>query len=338
MAWGRVDDAFDDHPKVLALLDIEDLKGAAAALGLWTLCFTWAHRNTRKKGKVPGRIPSSLPRRFFGPEAREMAALLVEVGLWDATSDGGWMIHDFADYLPGREVSEARAEAGRKGAEARWGRKADGNLPSLSHRSDGKADSKRMAPDGKKDVGEINSETPRTESGSNGSEPSADGNLPSGSHSSDGKPIASDGSRAGARREWVDVRTTVLSPTPTPIQPPAGADAPDEGTTGDEPLNAKAVVAAWVESAQARTGDRPANSLIGQVGRQAKQLIDEGKDPARLMAAASEAGRKGYADLGRELLRINAGPDPGGGRFAPNSGSRAKLPTADEIRNGQVNL
>src|ERR1700756_687428 len=33
--WARIDDGFDDHPKVLALLDHDD---GAAALGLWVLC------------------------------------------------------------------------------------------------------------------------------------------------------------------------------------------------------------------------------------------------------------------------------------------------------------
>jgi hypothetical protein len=128
------------------------------------------------------------------------------------------------------------------------------------------------------------------------------------------------------------------------LPPTAGATqrrAVESGSSGSSPPNAGDVVAAWVEGAQAAGGGRPAGRLIAQIGRQAKELIDEGKDPARLIEAATAAGRKGFADLGRELLRMSAGggQDPGGGsRFAPNSGSRAKLPTADEIANGQVIL
>ena len=59
MAWGRLDDGFDDHPKVVALLDEADLTTAGVAVGLWTLCWTWAHRNTRKRGKTPGLIPAA---------------------------------------------------------------------------------------------------------------------------------------------------------------------------------------------------------------------------------------------------------------------------------------
>jgi hypothetical protein len=44
------------------------------------------------------------------------------------------------------------------------------------------------------------------------------------------------------------------------------------------------------------------------------------------------------ADQPRELPPRGGGPDPGGGRFAPNSGSRAPLPTAADIATGQVIL
>lgn len=208
MAWGRIDDAFDDHPKVLALLDME---GAAAAVGLWTLCFTWAHRNTRKKGKTPGLIPASLPRRFFGPEARDMASLLVEVGLWDAVPEGGWVFHDFADYLPGKEISEARSAAGKRGAAKRWGSKETSHedQPMAEVKQ---ADGSAMAPPWQDD----------------GKLPSDDGSEPS----SDDNGLASDGSRAGAHREWAWVgskasdRTSDLSPqtAPAPAEPLASGE------------------------------------------------------------------------------------------------------------------
>ncbi|MEV0993441.1 hypothetical protein [Nonomuraea sp. NPDC050202] len=319
MAWARIDDAFDDHPKVLALLDMD---GAAAAIGLWTLCLTYAHRNTRRAGKVPGLIPPTLPRRFFGPDGRAMAALLVEVGLWEEVDDG-WMIHDFAEYLPGKEVSAARSAAGKKGAAKRWGDKKpppDGNRMAPPKQDDGNAIASAKQPDG--------------------TLPSTDGTEITNSHD----PMANDGSRAGARRDRVDVRTTVLSPVPSPepVPPSAGATAPGGDTPPrDSPPNAGDVVAAWIEGAQAASGERPATRLISQVGRQARELLDEGKNPARLLEAATAAGRKGFADLGRELLRMGTTPgqDAGtGGRFAAGSGSRAPVPTADDIRNGQVIL
>lgn len=174
MAWARIDDGFDDHPKLLGLLEDE---GAMAAVGLWTLCLTWAHRNTRKKGKTPGRIPAGLPRRFMGPEGREVAKLLVAHRLWDEVEDG-WQIHDFADYLPNEETREARAAAGRKGAAKRWGNKK-----------------------------------PRTDDNVEASSKQDDGNLPSGSHDDAGNGEANDGSRAPRRAGTIPYG---IAPEPTP--------------------------------------------------------------------------------------------------------------------------
>jgi hypothetical protein len=230
-----MDDAFDDHEKVLALLDIDE---GIAAIGLWTLCWTWAHRNTRKKGRTPGLLPSTLPRRFVGARGKELAGLLVDVGMWDAAGDG-WMIHDFADYLPDKELSTARSEAGKKGAASRWGnRKPDGKLPS----SDGKADSKTDGHDVTTGVsgepGEAIGPGDEPDNPPDGKQSFRDSNLPSVSHSSDDKSVASDGSRAGAR--WVragvgvsgSLRTSVTLPQtePDPSDPVASGDeAGDEG-------------------------------------------------------------------------------------------------------------
>jgi hypothetical protein len=157
MGWARIDDGFDDHPKILSLLENDD---GVTAVGLWLLCLTWAHRNTRKAGKVPGLIPSSLPRRYFGPGARDLAKLLVAEDLWDERAEGdGWMIHDFDRYLPTNETREARAEAGRRGAQKRWGnRRSDSNLPQ------------------------------------------SDSDLPSAGHELDSNAVANDGSRTPAHR------------------------------------------------------------------------------------------------------------------------------------------
>lgn len=280
MGWARIDDAFDDHEKVLALLDLEE---GAAALGLWTLCLTWAHRNTRKKGKTPGLLPTTLPRRFLGPRGRELAAILVEVRLWDVVDDG-WMIHDFAEYLPDKEVSAARSAAGRKGAAARWGnRQTDGKLPS----ADGKSDGKPMAGDGDANAKRAPKATdppPGTPFGpADGNEPFEDGKLPSVSHPSDGKPVANDGSRAGARRVRVDVGTTVLfpEPGPEPVPPSAGADAP---TTTDQ------LIGDWLD----HVPKRPPGTVISQVGKHIKAMLDgDGIDPADVRRGIAEWATKG---------------------------------------------
>lgn len=191
MGWARMDDGFDDHPKVLALLD-ED--AGPAAVGLWTLCFAYANRVTRRPGKTPGLVPSSLPRRYCGPAGRELAALLVQVGLWEEHPDG-WMFHDFTDYLPGAETSAKRAEAGRRGAAARWGSPAPVEQPE-EWQDDGKL-------------------------------PFPDGNLPLVGHDVATDPMANDGSRASARRG--------PTPVPTPIPVPTKPSASRKRVTDDDP-------------------------------------------------------------------------------------------------------
>ena len=272
MAWGRIDDEFDDHPKVLALL--EDEQGGAA-IGLWTLCFTWAHRNTRKKGRTPGLIPVSLPRRFLGPGARELAILLVKVGLWEDRADEGWLFHDFDRYLPTEQTREARAEAGKRGAEARWGKRAgrDSKLPSsdgngmAADGSDGASGTERDAIDPK------GAQRPRVD----GKEPSSDSNLPSGLPVTDGKPMASDGSRAPAR--WAI--SNEIAPTPAPIVP-ATPDAPkprrrSKPEDPERAKNAGDIVAAFVDGALASGQDEPPTSIKARVGRDARQLFGSGQ-------------------------------------------------------------
>lgn len=87
----------------------------------------------------------------------------------------------------------------------------------------------------------------------------------------------------------------------------------DADGIGPNPSTAM-VVAAWVDGAREHTGERPAARLIAQVGRQARELLAEGRNPERLADAALACGRKGYADLGRELLKPGAAN--GNGRAA----------------------
>jgi hypothetical protein len=237
VSWARIDDAFDDHPKVLAVLEHDQ---GGAAIGLWTLCLTWAYRNTLKRGKEPGKLPAHLPRRYLGPAARELAALLVKEGLWEALGDGdGWQIHDFEHYLATPKTREARAEAGRKGAAARWGDRPgkgagrDGNLPS-GHSNLPSVDGKPMAADGKAgpEVPPDGGSAPQAGNPPpvDGNEPPTHGNLPSGLPFEGGKPMASDGSRAPARRAIPNGIAPV--PGPEPVQPSAAANEsrPDDAT------------------------------------------------------------------------------------------------------------
>lgn len=138
MPWAKIDDGFDEHAKIESLLDEEDPTLALAAIGLWLLGLTRAHRemqgSRRLKNKKPGLVQKSNIRRYTSRENREeVAGLLVKYGLWE-TDDDGWIIHDFIDYLPSIRTREERSKAGRLGAKARWSKNPkvdeDGKLPS----------------------------------------------------------------------------------------------------------------------------------------------------------------------------------------------------------------
>lgn len=105
------------------------------------------------------------------------------------------------------------------------------------------------------------------------------------------------------------------SPNPSPTVPTEqSARVARTRTRGVEPPNAGDAVAAWVEGMQAN-GTEPTKTLRGQAARAAKELLDAGNDPDRVVAASRQAGRKGFAGIDREFAAMN------GRRLAPVSGA-----------------
>lgn len=152
MPWVRIDDAFYDHPKF-------DRAGPLG-VALWVVGLAWSNRNL-----TDGFIPDSKVRTLidwtgiawrlwssdagFGggtdAEAVDVADHLVECDLLERV-EGGYLIANFHDYQPSaaevrkkqQDIAAVRSDAGRKGAEARWNGKPDGN-------GDGSAMANRMA-------------------------------------------------------------------------------------------------------------------------------------------------------------------------------------------------
>ena len=171
MAWARLDDGFGDHPKVLELIDTTDEMAGAAAVGLWTLGLVYAHR-TMRTAKIPGYVPRSFARSARVPAT--YGDLLCDVGLWEHSENGGWVIHDFDQYLPSEGLRSKRAEAGRRGAAARWNKTAgqdtssgenaggDSNLPSDANGKNGNAcPEPEPEPDSKKRTTSSSTSKPR---------------------------------------------------------------------------------------------------------------------------------------------------------------------------------
>jgi hypothetical protein len=128
MGWGRVDDKLHCHPKVD--------KAGVEAMGLWVLALSYAQDYGTKGGITLARVEKIVGNKA---KAARYVARLIDAGLWEPhpSEPKAYLMHDFAQWNPSAEtmqahrsaVSAARAEAGRKGAAARWQTdgKGDGN-------------------------------------------------------------------------------------------------------------------------------------------------------------------------------------------------------------------
>lgn len=129
MTWFKVDDQLAFNSKVML--------AGNEAMGLWVRAGSWASAQL-----TDGFIPDHMANAMAGGMASECGAdALVEAGLWER-ADGGYQFHDWDDFQPSaaaeREKRKKRSEAGRLGAEARWGGKADGKRHDKPH-ADGMA-------------------------------------------------------------------------------------------------------------------------------------------------------------------------------------------------------
>lgn len=119
MSWARLDDTYCDHPKVLRAWSRHP-----AAVSLHVMSITYCARH-RTDGRIPIEwLEIKVPK---ANDRSKILAVLVDAGLFDLR-DGEYFVHDFLDYNGSREgeeqrraaISQARSEAGRKGAQKRW--------------------------------------------------------------------------------------------------------------------------------------------------------------------------------------------------------------------------
>ena len=117
MAWLRIDDTVPEHRKMLA--------AGPAAAWMWVCGIAYCQRQL-----TDGFIPAlAIPMLGVtgADRAKKLADVLVNVGLFEAV-EGGYCVHDYHDHnatkdeaLARREsLSTKRAQAGKRGAEARW--------------------------------------------------------------------------------------------------------------------------------------------------------------------------------------------------------------------------
>lgn len=118
MPWFKVDDLLHDHKKVRGLR-----ADRLAAVGLWTLCGSWAAHNL-----TDGFVPAEIVTRY-DPKERT-AKRLVDVGLWSrAEQDGepGYQFHEWDEHQPLREEVLLKREAARERMRKVRGQRATGS-------------------------------------------------------------------------------------------------------------------------------------------------------------------------------------------------------------------
>lgn len=104
MGWIYLDDAFPEHPKVVAAGD------AAAWMFVCGLGYTARHGNT-------GMVPKEMAGRLTGAKnAGTLARKLVDVGLWHDQGDR----YEINDYAFWNSSQIERTNKAKKAAEARW--------------------------------------------------------------------------------------------------------------------------------------------------------------------------------------------------------------------------
>lgn len=110
MTWAKMDDRYDDNPKVRRAWR---LSGVAVALHVHAITYSARHQ-------TDGLVPIDwIEERFdiakLKPREREKAlATLVECKLFDVVDDTHYAVHDFLDYNPSKELVEREREWDRR--------------------------------------------------------------------------------------------------------------------------------------------------------------------------------------------------------------------------------
>lgn len=135
MPWGRVDDTFHSHPKVMSIPP--DIR--MAAVGLHWMAISWCNAHL-----TDGRVPSHAIAALGGTD--EQASALVRARLWHRAGRS-YRVHDFLDFNASRVSTEerhrARVEAGKAGAAVRWRKGSSAVAPARPLLDS--SDSRRMA-------------------------------------------------------------------------------------------------------------------------------------------------------------------------------------------------
>jgi hypothetical protein len=119
VSWVNLDDQMPEHPKVVQLSD------AAFRLHISAICYC-------NRYLTDGVVSASIVRRLVPNFRKSSLSELLQLRVWFSTADGdGYEIHDYLQWNSSKaevqahkeRISKVRSEAGRRGAEARWGKR-----------------------------------------------------------------------------------------------------------------------------------------------------------------------------------------------------------------------
>lgn len=116
MAWVRIDDGFYDHPRWAT--------APGDSIALWLAAMAWCNRNDAVTGHIPALKLNGL---VNVRNVKASATDLVTRGAFVAVADG-YFITSYEEYQQNEKVQAIRAkrrDAGKAGADARWGSKAN---------------------------------------------------------------------------------------------------------------------------------------------------------------------------------------------------------------------
>ncbi len=130
MAWAKLDDQLHGHPKIKAAW-----RASRPAVGLHLLamsyCAAYGTEGFVPRDFVEEKLPDATE-RVTALSALTTVPAMARSALWNET-DGGWQIHDWAEYNGDAETRQrlraAKSKAGRAGAAARWGRRHADSRP-----------------------------------------------------------------------------------------------------------------------------------------------------------------------------------------------------------------
>lgn len=80
---------------------------------------------------------------------------------------------------------------------------------------------------------------------------------------------------------------------------------------------------------------KPTRQQLNQVGREAKELLDAGNDPSRVLAITRDAGREGWSTLKRQFA-MTTGPPGNGNGYRRNGHVPYENPTDQRVYEGSI--